>query len=164
VTITRPRLLADGNRRAPSSHNVSTTAGLDDLSRPARPVRAAGKLSAIRQSTLRSFSLCLARYRDPNVNLKVQRSPANTASFRIDGPGFANNGYWAPADRAQEPISVDANPVVTVPRPVLTRAESARSRRASSPTRESATNLSTDRLRHFANEDLNAGTPLHQQR
>src|ERR1700704_1523170 len=63
------------------SHNVSAQR-LDEL--PVLQTGAGAGSSAIRNPTA-AVVLVPGAYLDPNVNLKVNRSPANTSSFRIDG-------------------------------------------------------------------------------
>ncbi len=102
-------------------------------------------------------------YLDPNVNLKVNGSPANTASFRIEGQD-ANNGY-VPGRPAQNQTSVDAIQEVTIQTSNYAAEYGQVGGGFFNYTMKSGTNqFHGTAYDYFANEVLNAGTPFYQRR
>ena len=98
-------------------------------------------------------------YLDPNVNLKVNGSPANTASFRIDGQD-ANNGY-VPGRPQQNQTSVDSIQEVTVQTSNFAAEYGQVGGGFFNYTMKSGTNqFHGTAYDYFANEVLNAGTPF----
>lgn len=137
------------------SHNVSAQR-LDDL--PVLQTGAGAGSSAIRNPTA-VVQLVPGAYLDPNVNLKVNGAPANTASFRIDGQD-ANNGY-VPGRPAQNQISVDAIQEVTVQTSNYAAEYGQVGGGFFNYTMKSGTNqFHGTGYDYFANEALNAGTPF----
>ena len=154
VTVTEAAALLQ-TETGDVSHNVSTQR-MDDL--PVLQTGAAAGSSAIRNPTS-VVQLMPGAYLDPNVNLKINGAPANTASFRIDGQD-ANNGY-VPGRPAQNQVSVDSIQEVTVQTSNYAAEYGQVGGGFFNYTMKSGTNQFHGTLYdYFANEDLNAGTPF----
>ncbi len=154
VTVTEAAALLQ-TESGELSHNVSTQR-MDEL--PVLQTGAAAGSSSIRNPTA-VVQLVPGAYLDPNVNLKVNGSPANTASFRIDGQD-ANNGY-VPGRPQQNQISVDAIQEVTVQTSNYAAEYGQVGGGFFNYTMKSGTNqFHGTAYDYFANEDLNAGTPF----
>jgi hypothetical protein len=137
------------------SHNVSAQR-MDEL--PVLQTGAAAGSSSIRNPTA-AVQLVPGAYLDPNVNLKVNGAPANTAAFRVDGQD-ASNGY-VPGRPQQDQISVDAIQEVTIQTSNFAAEYGQVGGGFFNYTMKSGTNqFHGTAYDYFANEVLNAGTPF----
>jgi len=137
------------------SHNV-TTQRLDEL--PVLGIGAAAGSSSIRNPTA-AVLLIPGAYLDPNVNLKVNGSPANTASYRVEGQD-ASNGY-VPGRPQQVQPSVDSIQEVAIQTSNFSAEYGQVGGGFFNYTMKSGTNqLHGTAYDYFVNEALNAGTPF----
>jgi hypothetical protein len=137
------------------SHNV-TTQRLDEL--PVLGIGAAAGSSSIRNPTA-AVLLIPGAYLDPDVNLKVNGSPANTASYRVEGQD-ASNGY-VPGRPQQVQPSVDSIQEVAIQTSNFSAEYGQVGGGFFNYTMKSGTNqLHGTAYDYFVNEALNAGTPF----
>jgi hypothetical protein len=137
------------------SHNV-TAQRLDDL--PVLSIGAAAGSSSIRNPTAVA-QLVPGTYLNANVNLKVNGSPANTSSFRIEGQD-ASNGYVNSVPAQVQP-GVDSIQEVTIQTSNFAAEYGQVGGGFFNYTMKSGTNqLHGTVYDYFVNEVLDAGTPF----
>ncbi len=154
VTVTEAAALLQ-TESGEVSHNVSAQR-LDDL--PVLQTGAGAGSSAIRNPTA-AVVLVPGAYLYPIVIFKLNGSPANTSSFRIEGQD-AKNGY-VPGRPQQNQTSVDAIQEVTIQTSNYAAEYGQVGGGFFNYTMKSGTNqFHGTAYDYFANEALNAGTPF----